>query len=127
MIETLILASFSFFNTVRVFSYLPQMARIARDTNGATAVSYLTWSLWLCANGSTAAYAGVIIGDVALCLISSVNTLCCAIVIGLTSYKRSRWRAELPQSQIWNAAAVCTTRGSAKSPRRLPFQSPPPG
>jgi hypothetical protein len=126
MLETLILASFSFFNTVRVVSYLPQIARIARDPNGATAVSYLTWFLWLCANGSTAAYAGVIIGDRALCFVSSINTLCCSIVLCLTVYKRRRWRADAFQLSSWQPLSAYQA-DTMDIPPRLPDRGPPPG
>ncbi len=132
MIEPLIITAFSFFNTLRVFSYVPQIVRTARDTGGAAAVSYLTWFLWFCANLSTAAYAGAIIGDVALCLVSSVNTLCCGIVICLTVYKRRCFRA--------SAAAIVASWApypakrlsqfaphSCAFPRIIPHMAPPPG
>jgi hypothetical protein len=127
MIEPLIVTAFSFFNTIRVVSYVPQMLRIARDTNGATAVSFLTWTLWACANGSTAAYAGVIIGDRALCLVSSINTLCCAIVICQTAYKRHRWRAARDMSRSWYPRQSHLEMSIARCGRRLPFTGPPPG
>jgi hypothetical protein len=132
MIEPLILAAFSFFNALRVFSYLPQIVRIARDTGGAAAVSYVTWSLWLCANLSTAAYAGAIVGDVALCLISSVNTLCCGIVICLTMYKRRGFRAAAKMiAASWAPYPTdCLLRLTARRrafPRIIPHIAPPPG
>lgn len=127
MIEPLIVAAFSFFNTIRVVSYVPQMVRIARDTNGATAVSFLTWTLWACANGSTAAYAGVIIGDRALCLVSSINTLCCAIVICQTIYKRHRWRAAQDGARSWQPMSSQLQAGTTGYARRLPYTGPPPG
>ena len=127
MIEPLIVAAFSFFNAMRVVSYMPQMLRIARDTNGATAVSYLTWTLWVCANGSTAAYAGIIIGDRSLCLVSSINTLCCTIVICQTAYKRYRWRAAREESRSWRPGQSDPEKGAARRGRRLPYTGPPPG
>jgi len=127
LIEPLIVAAFSFFNTVRVVSYVPQMVRIARDTNGATAVSFLTWTLWVCANGSTAAYAGVIIGDRILCLVSSINTLCCAIVICQTAYKRHRWRAARDEARSWQPMSSQLQPGTTGCSRGLPYTGPPPG
>jgi hypothetical protein len=44
---------FSLFNGLRVFSYLPQIYRVAHDEHGATAISYWTWGLWTAANAST--------------------------------------------------------------------------
>ena len=132
MIDMLILAAFSFFNTIRVFSYLPQIARISRDTGGAATVSYLTWGLWFCANSSTAAYAGVIIGDYALCLVSSVNTLCCGIVICLTMYKRRHFHTATVTSTVsWlphpAQRLYRTTEAHRIFPHFLPHIGPPPG
>ena len=51
------LALFAIFNVLRLGSYLPQIVRVATDTEGARAISYSTWCLWIGANASTAAYA----------------------------------------------------------------------
>jgi hypothetical protein len=82
---------FGFFNALRVFSYLPQIYRVAQDKNGATVISYWTWGLWTAANASTGAYALASLGDLPLAAISAMNTACCAVVIGLTGFKRHRF------------------------------------
>ena len=87
------LALFAFFNSLRVFSYVPQIVRVLRGGNGASAISSLTWSVWTCANASTAAYALINVEDVWLAFISAANAACCAIVIGLTMWKRARFHA----------------------------------
>jgi hypothetical protein len=84
------LAAFSIFNILRLASNLPQIVRVASDTDGARAISYSTWSIWIGANGSTAAYAIVNISDWALFVVSLVNALGCAAVVGLTTWKRRR-------------------------------------
>lgn len=83
---------FSFFNGLRVFSYLPQIVRVVRDTQGAAAISYSTWGLWTAANASTALYAAVSLRDSALAQINALNALFCAIVIGVTAFKRHQLR-----------------------------------
>jgi hypothetical protein len=88
----LTLTAFSFFNVLRIVSYLPQILRVARDQYGATAISYSTWSLWTCANLSTGAYAIVNLHDAWLALVSLVNTAGCLAVILLTLWKRRRFR-----------------------------------
>jgi hypothetical protein len=85
---------FSFFNSLRIFSYLPQIHRVARDQNGAAAISYWTWALWAMSNASTGAYALVSLGDRPLAAISTINTACCAVVIGLTAFKRCQLRQD---------------------------------
>ena len=81
-------AVFSIFNILRLGSYLPQIVRVATDTEGAKAISYSTWCVWIGANGSTAAYAIVNITDWTLFAVSFVNALGCAAVVALTMWKR---------------------------------------
>ena len=82
------LVLFSIFNILRLGSYLPQIVRVATDNEGAKAISYSTWSLWIGANASTAAYAVVNIADMTLFIVSAMNAIGCALVVGLTALKR---------------------------------------
>jgi uncharacterized protein with PQ loop repeat len=82
---------FTVCNTLRLVSYLPQMYKIARDTSGASAISYSTWILWTAANGSTAIYSFTNLGDITLAWTNGVNALCCTAVITLTAFKRRRF------------------------------------
>src|SRR5260370_41609922 len=91
-LSDLTIVLFSLFNFLRLISYLPQIVRIARDKMGPPTISYATWAMWIGANGSTAAYAGVNVHDWMLCLISSVNSFCCIIVVFLMVYKRNEDR-----------------------------------
>jgi hypothetical protein len=91
------LALFSLFNVLRLGSYLPQIARVASDTEGARAISYSTWCVWIGANGSTAAYALVNITDWTLFAVSAVNALGCATVVLLTIWKRRAFSWTCPQ------------------------------
>jgi hypothetical protein len=79
---------FTVFNGLRIVSYIPQIVRVARDANGASAISYSTWGMWFAANSSTALYAFVNIADQMMGMINLVNALCCGVVIALTAYKR---------------------------------------
>ena len=83
-----IFALFTVFSALRTVSYLPQILRIARDPNGATAISYSTWALWTCANVSTSLYALYNLADTYMALISAIYACCCLAVIGLTYIKR---------------------------------------
>lgn len=86
------LAGFLLFGSIRIFSYLPQIVRVVRDHNGASAISYTTWSTWTLANLATASYAGVNLGDPYLAGVSCIYALCCALVLTLTAMKRSGHR-----------------------------------
>ena len=84
----LIAVAFGVFNVLRLASYFPQIAAVARDEHGATAISFSCWTIWVGANGTTALYAWVKLGDANLAVISGFNAVCCAAVIALAAYKR---------------------------------------
>lgn len=119
---------FTVFSSLRVVSYLPQIRKVALDTNGATAISYSTWSLWTCANVATALYAGINLQNPFLSTVSSIYAICCIVVICITLFKRrhsgiasaaarSRWVTAVSQrdaasaelrANVSNAAAALT-------------------
>jgi hypothetical protein len=75
-----------------MFSYLPQIYTVAKDNNGASAISYSTWGLWIGANATTALYAIYNLKDIYLASVSVVYAACCLSVILLTIVKRRRHR-----------------------------------
>lgn len=89
----LALLAFTSFNAIRVLAYFPQMAAIIRDTNGATAVSYLTWILFAASHLSTVAYALVAVRDWQMVTVFAVNAVCCISIILLTFHKRREHRS----------------------------------
>jgi hypothetical protein len=85
----LITLAFALSNVVRLFSYAPQIWRVARDRGGAQAISCLTWNLWIAANGSTALYAWVQLHDWMLAVFHAANAVGCAAVVLVTLAKRA--------------------------------------
>jgi hypothetical protein len=100
-LSAITLAMFSVFNVLRLGSYLPQIIRVATDTEGAKAISYSTWGVWVGANGSTAVYALVNISDWALFAISTLNTVGCATVLTLTVLKRRQFAQRERNVRSW--------------------------
>lgn len=86
------LAVFSASNGARILAYGPQLIRIARDRDGASAVSCITWSLFALSHISTVIYAVVCIADPHMAVIFAANALFCVAIVTMTVCKRLRAR-----------------------------------
>ena len=87
-LEDVTLALFAACNFMRLFAYLPQIYRTATDKNGASAISYTTWGLFLIANLSTIAYALVNRSDWWLATCFAGNAVCCMVILAVAYWKR---------------------------------------
>ncbi|HWE21827.1 MAG TPA: hypothetical protein VG758_32400 [Hyphomicrobiaceae bacterium] len=85
-------------NSVRVVAYLPQILKAAADKNGASAISYTTWSIFLAAHLSTVAYALINRSDWGLAACFAGSATCCATILAVACWKRHEHakRALLP-------------------------------
>ena len=93
LLEELTFAAFAACNSVRVIAYLPQIYKAATNRNGASAISCLTWSLFLFANISTTAYALINRADVWMAVCFALNALCCLVILATAFMKRSAFRS----------------------------------
>jgi len=99
------LAAFTLFNGLRLVSYFPQVYLILRDSNGAAAISYATWTMWCACHIATGLYAVVNLGDWPLAAACALYATCCLTVIGITVAKRRRFRLRATLAPAVPAAA----------------------
>ncbi len=85
-----VVAGFSLANSIRVLAYVPQILKASRDENGATAISFVTWGLFLLSHMTTVAYALVQLADVVMALIFLGNALACLTILVIAVTKRKR-------------------------------------
>jgi hypothetical protein len=89
-LEEITLGGFAVCNGLRIFAYLPQIRKAARDANGASAISYTTWILFFIAHLSTVAYAIVNRSDWGLATCFAGNAVCCLAIVAVAYCKRRR-------------------------------------
>jgi uncharacterized protein with PQ loop repeat len=88
--DVAVLGLFTIVNSIRIFAYIPQILRAAKDQNGASAISYTTWGLFLLSHLTTIAYAIVCQGDGVMAAVFLGNALACLAIISVTFLKRRR-------------------------------------
>jgi hypothetical protein len=91
-LEDITLAAFAICNALRIFAYLPQIRAAALDPNGASAISYTTWGLFLLTHIATIAYAIANRHDLWMAACFAGNALCCVLIIAITLAKRHEAR-----------------------------------
>jgi hypothetical protein len=106
-LEEVTLLLFAVCNSLRVLAYIPQIHKAATAPDGASAISYLTWSLFMFANLSTIAYAIVNQSDWWMATCFAINALCCVAILAA-----SYWRAR--RYSILSAGQSTLVRASAQ-------------
>jgi uncharacterized protein with PQ loop repeat len=99
-LEEITLALFAACNSVRVVAYLPQIHKAATDENGASSISFMTWSLFLVAHVSTVAYALINRSDWGLAACFAINAICCVAILAIAYWKRRRHTKRLTERPV---------------------------
>lgn len=94
-VPTLVFTLFTFMNSIRIFAYIPQFLKVTEDKNGASAISYSTWTLFFLSHLTTVAFAIFYVGDLVMALIFSGNALACFAILLATFLKRRNHAAGL--------------------------------
>ncbi len=76
--------------SVMFLAYLPQIATLLRNKDGAQSTSLTTWFMWVLALSINTAYAALVNGDPNLLLSMGSSLIGTVLVFGIACYKR--WR-----------------------------------
>lgn len=113
-LEEFTLALFAVCNSVRIVAYIPQIHKAAVDENGASAISYTTWSLFLAAHLSTIAYALINRDDWWLAACFAGNAIFCAAILVTAYWKKRRHAAQLRHRYSSEVEALEVARSPAE-------------
>lgn len=94
-VPTVVFTLLTFMNSIRIFAYVPQLLKVTEDRNGASAISYSTWTLFFLSHLTTVAFAIFYVGDLVMALIFSGNALACFAILLATFVKRRNHAAGL--------------------------------
>lgn len=85
-------AAYLVVNSLRLVAYLPQIAAVARDRAGATAISLPTWVFWAFSNAVTAVYCALVARDPVLAGMMWGNCAGATAIAAMTLVKRRATR-----------------------------------
>jgi uncharacterized protein with PQ loop repeat len=105
-LEEITLLLFTACNSIRVVAYVPQILKAATDKNGASSISFMTWSLFLLAHLSTVAYAIINRSDWGLAACFTINAVCCIVILVIAHWKR---RSHAKSLHYQGRPALCVT------------------
>jgi hypothetical protein len=101
-LEQMTLILFAACNGIRLVAYIPQIRKAAIDKNGASAVSYTTWLVFLFANLSTVAYALINRSDWEMAALFSGNAVCCTAILATAYWNRCSHARRYNQPTGWS-------------------------
>ena len=83
-------------NSMRLITYVPQIVAAWRCTDGARAISLLTWGSWVVSHLPSLAYGTLVLHDPFFVVITSINLLGCSTVTAIVAIHR--WRLRQPEA-----------------------------
>lgn len=98
-------------NSTRIVTYVPQIMAAWRCTDGARAISLLTWGSWAVSHFSGLAYGTLVLHDAFFVAITTINLLGCCSVTAIVAAHRWRLRRRQPVAQT-----VPAGRGTPRHP-----------
>ena len=97
-------AMFLFWNSVRIFTYVPTIRKLMRASASGRDYSLATWGSWVCSNGFFALYLWEQGGRHlnAMVLLNIGNTCMCMVTCYFIAklQRRSRWARQVSSSQV---------------------------
>lgn len=103
--------SYTAINSTRIVTYVPQIVAARRCTDGARAISLLTWGSWAVSHFSGTAYGTLVLHDAFFVAITTINLLGCCSVTAIVAAHRWRLRRRQPVAQT-----VPAGRGTPRHP-----------
>src|SRR3954452_15094795 len=135
LINDLTLLAYTVSNSFRIFAYIPQIVRLARDKSGCAAISCPTWAMLLAAHVTDTAYAIFNVGDAGMATLFTGHALCCIAILAVAYWKRhgqaSGWRygSKVGESGPLAASLIRDTTAAVAGPephqvKYEPIQAP---
>lgn len=81
-------------NACRVLTYVPQIVVVWRSSDGAQAISLLTWASWSVSHLTALLYGLLVVADGFLVAVSLINLAGC-VVVTCIAYRRRRAHARV--------------------------------
>ncbi len=102
-------------NSLRVITYVPQIVAAWRCTDGARAISLLTWGSWTVSHFTGLAYGALVLHDVFFVVITLINLLGCGSVTAIVAMHRWRLRHPAQSHPADGAPALAEARAAPVS------------
>ena len=90
MLKQLIIQLYGVSGMLMALFYVPQLRSVWTDAGGARSVSLLTWGAWTAAASVALLYALLVTQDSRMALAAGTNATGCALVLGISAYRRRR-------------------------------------